>query len=415
MKFKKSLLEKKNTYVVGVSGGSDSMALLDILYCRGYSIIVAHVNYHVRDDSNDDQRIVQSYCKTRHIPCYVHQVYDYEDENFEMQARNIRYDFYRKIMKATKASVVALGHHQDDNIETIIMQLNRGNISGYLGIKDDSYVKGMKVIRPLLKCNKQDLVNYCFNSGVNYNDDYTNFSVDYTRNYIRNIVLKNSNERQKEALLEYAQKHNDILERKNEIFRRYYKEYEKEGTLKYHKIPDYALESVIYYMLKEHVYPPLISKSLIKEIIKELASNKPNIKINLPVNFLFIKEYDNIYITKDKKNAGFCNVYQELIYDYNDNYTISNRGHLNAGVYLDDDEFPITIRTIQPGDKIKTKGGTKKVSRLFIDNKIPKFQRDNWPILVNCHDEILLVPLLAKNVDYLYVKPNVFVIEFNKL
>lgn len=415
MKFKKSLLEKKNTYVVGVSGGSDSMALLDILYCRGYSIIVAHVNYHVRDDSNDDQRIVQHYCKTRHIPCYVHQVYEYKDENFEMQARNIRYDFYRKIIKATNASVVALGHHQDDNIETIIMQLNRGNVSGYLGIKDESYVKGIKVVRPLLKCNKQDLMNYCFNSGVNYNDDYTNFTVDYTRNYIRNIVLKKSNERQKEALLEYAQKHNDILTRKNEIFGRYYKEYDKLGTLKYSKIPDYALESVIYYMVKAHVYPPLISKSLIKEIIKELASNKPNIKINLPVNFLFIKEYDNIYITKDVKNEGFCNVYKELIYDYNENYTISNKGHLNAGIYLEEDEFPITIRTCLPGDKIKTKGGTKKISRLFIDNKIPKFQRDKWPILVNCHDEILLVPFLAKNVDYLYVKPNVFVIEFNKL
>ena len=78
---------------------------------------------------------------------------------------------------------------------------------------------------------------------------------------------------------------------------------------------------------------------------------------------------------------------------------------------MTDEDFPIMIMSYKPGDVIVTSGGTKKISRLYIDNKVPKSQRENWPIVVNSNNEIILVPHLAKNIRYLYSKPNLYVVK----
>lgn len=387
------------------------MALLDLLYDYGYTIVVAHVNYHVREDSNEDSKLVSRYCRNRGIPFYRRDINTYKNENFEMQARNMRYKFYLDIALKHDTDKVVLGHHQDDVLETIIMQLNRGNTDGYLGIKDISMVQGLEVIRPLLGCSKEDLQQYCNNNDIPYRDDYTNFSTDYTRNYIRNITLKRYSIKEKKFLLRKAKEHNDIIDKKNNLFKKYFNEYDSLGKLNYHTINPYGLESVIYYMLKKSIYPPLISKGLIEEILRELKTDKPNIMIDLPVNYVFIKEYDNIYVSKKKIIKDYSYTYKELTMDENDYYKILPSGGLNEGVYISEEDYPITIRSPLYGDVIKTSSGHKKVSRLFINNKIPSIQRKSWPIVVNKDNEIILVPNLAKNVDYLTTKPNMFVIK----
>ena len=94
-------------------------------------------------------------------------------------------------------------------------------------------------------------------------------------------------------------------------------------------------------------------------------------------------------------------------------YFLTDQGHLHDGVFLSKEDFPIVIRCFKNGDTIKTSGGTKKVSRLFIDRKIPRDERKIWPIVENCHGEIILIPHIAKNIKYLYTKPNVFVIKYD--
>lgn len=409
----KCLLDVKQLYIVGVSGGVDSMALLDMLYRANYRIVVAHVNYNFRHDSNLDQKTVEDYCHQRNISCFVKNVDNkiYGNDNFENLARQIRYQFYFEVGQVHKSNQVILAHHQGDVLENIVMQLQRHNTKGYLGIRDTSEVNQMMVIRPLLEMKKEELQSYCLKHQVAYRDDYTNFENNYTRNYIRNVTLKEYDDIEKVRLLQQANEHNQRYLRKLTTLKPYLDKYYQAGKINYHLIENDLLEVFIYEIVKLVVYPPLISDALIQEIIKQIKSDKPNIIVDLPVNTRFIKEYDNIYVSNLKNPETYCLKYDHLVYDKHEYFYLSPTGHLNEGVYVQENDFPLTIRTIQDGDVIVTAGGTKKISRLFIDNKIPKSMRNTWPIVENGQGIVILVPHLAKNIRYLYSKPNIYVVK----
>lgn len=413
----KRLLCLEQLYIVGVSGGCDSMALLDMMVKSGYQVVVCHVNYHLRHDSDLDQATVEQYCNKHKIPCFVKAIdgNDYNNDNFQSQARRLRYQFYQEIGKKYGSSQVVLAHHLDDVIENIVMQLQRGNTKGFLGIKEVSEVFGIMAIRPCLMVRKQVLRDYCHENQVNYRDDYTNFETEFTRDYVRNVTLKNYQEEQINELLLQAKKHNQRYLHNLKRIEKYLSIYHQNNLINYTIIPEDLLEGFIYEIVKEIVYPPLISDSLIKEIVKQINSNKPNINMDLPVNIRFIKEYDNIHVSKLKNSRDYCLKYNHLVYDKHDYFYLSDQGHLNEGICVTEDDFPITIRTFKPGDVIVTAGGTKKVSRLFIDNKIPKSERNIWPIVENCQGLVILVPHLAKNIGYLYSKPNLYVVKYKNI
>lgn len=407
------LLDLNQLYIVGVSGGCDSMALLDVMYKRGVKIVVCHVNYHLREDSDLDQETVFKYCSKYQIPFYVREINkeEYGKDNFQSQARKLRYEFYYQIACQYRVKKVVLAHHLDDVIENIIMQIQRHNTKGYLGIKNVSEVWGLTILRPFLNIKKQVLRDYCHDNNVRYRDDYTNFETEFTRDYVRNITLKNYTEQQINDLLYNAKMHNQRYLSNVEKLKGYLDMYHNQNKIDYQIIPDDLLEGFIYEIIKEIVYPPLISDSLIKEVIKQIKSNKPNITMNLPVNIRFIKEYNNIHVSKLKNSISYCLKYDQLVYDKHEYFYLSKEGHLNEGIYLTKEDFPIKIRSFRPGDVIDTAGGTKKVSRLYIDNKIPKSKRETWPVVENSQGMIILVPHLAKNIRYLYSKPNLYVVK----
>ena len=409
----KRLLSKEKKYIVGVSGGCDSMALLDMLRVAKYRLVVCHVNYHLRHDSDLDQKNVSEYCKKNQIPLFVKEIdpANYGKENFQEQARILRYRFYYEIASKYQTNEVILAHHLDDVIETIVMQVRRNNTRGYLGIKEISNVFNLKVIRPCLNVKKEFLRNYCHEHNVAYRDDYTNFETEFTRDYVRNVVLKDYDDKKVDKLLKWADKHNQDYLNQYQDIQKYLMVYHQQEKIDYTTIPDELLEKFIYEVVKEKVYPPLISETLIKEIIKQIKSSKPNIDMSLPVNIRFIKEYNNIRVANIDSEQGYRFQYDHLQFDYQQYFYLSGEGHLNEGIYVDDHEFPIVIRTVLPGDVIVTAGGTKKVARLFIDNKIPKQQRKIWPVVENNQGEIILVPHLAKNIRYLYLKPNLYVVK----
>ena len=407
-----SLLDKNRKYLVGVSGGVDSMALLDMLVKKAYNVIVVHYNYHFREDSDLDENLVRSYCQNHHLPFYVRQgdKKEYQKGNFEMLAREKRYAFYKEIGDLNGIDTIILGHHLNDHLETIVMQLQRYNTKGYLGIKEQSYVKNMHVVRPLLKLKKQQLIDYCTKNHLEYHEDYTNYDTRYTRNHVRHIDLKKYNEQE---LLEKASKHNQQYKKQQAKLQQIYQEYDQNHFLYLDKLPTESLDQIIYYMLKKEIYPPLITENLVKEIIKQIHSQKPNIEISLPVNFVFIKKYNNIAVRKKEIDDTYYVKYESFYKDQQLHYFLTDQGHLHDGVFLSKEDFPIVIRCFKNGDTIKTSGGTKKVSRLFIDRKIPRDERKIWPIVENCHGEIILIPHIAKNIKYLYTKPNVFVIKYD--
>lgn len=408
----KQLLNQSCKYLVGVSGGCDSMYLLDYLYKKGYYIGVAHVNYNYRYDSYEDYMLVKTYCEQRDIPFFYKECHPHECHgNFQDYARHVRYMFYKDIYETYHCDGLILGHHLDDHLETIYMQLTHHKTSFYLGLKEVNQVYNMNVLRPMLAIYKDYIRHYCDTHHIPYRDDYTNFETDFERDYVRNKVLNEYDDDMKNDLIKKALIHNQRIEREVLEVLPYYNDYKKQGYIKYSSLKDEYLDIFFYLILKDYIDVKDISGSLIEEMKKQLKSSKPNIKMNLPVNYVFIKEYDNMYIidNHDEDNYSFQFFgYQDFQCQY---FTLSLTGHVNEGLELSDDDYPIEIRNFRNGDSIKTLGGTKKVSRLFIDNKIPFYLRKQWPIVLNCRQEVILVPHLAKNIDYLSTNCNLFVVK----
>ncbi|MDE6533736.1 MAG: tRNA lysidine(34) synthetase TilS [Muribaculaceae bacterium] len=180
--------------VATVSGGADSVALLSVLSgCRGLRLLVAHCNFHLRgEESMRDQRVVESLCRNLGVELLVR---DFDVDGYisgrrgvsvEMACRELRYEWFRSLMREHGADRIATGHNADDNIETLFLNLMRGSgTSGLKGMTDDTG----EVWRPMLAVHRRDIVAYLEERGIGYITDSTNLVSDYRRNFIRNEVL----------------------------------------------------------------------------------------------------------------------------------------------------------------------------------------------------------------------------------
>lgn len=189
---KHRLLSKGGKVIVALSGGADSVALIDILHRLGYFCIGAHVNFHLRDEESDrDAAFSQQLCQDFGIPFYKSDLYaeKYAEENdlsIEMAARELRYRWFEQLRLEQNAQAVAVAHHRDDSIETALLNLIRGTgIRGLTGIKP----RNGKVVRPMLCCNREDILEYIEQRSLTFVIDRTNMLNEYRRNKIRNEVL----------------------------------------------------------------------------------------------------------------------------------------------------------------------------------------------------------------------------------
>ena len=189
---KESLLNRREKVVVTCSGGADSIFLLHILNKLGYDCIVAHCNFHLRGEESDrDENFVREFCKQESLTLLV-QHFDtkqFATENklsIEMAARELRYNWFEEIRKEYNAGAIAVAHHSDDSIETILLNLLRGTgLKGICGIRP----KNGYIVRPLLCVNRKEIEEYLHEQGIGYITDSTNLENEYTRNKIRNIVM----------------------------------------------------------------------------------------------------------------------------------------------------------------------------------------------------------------------------------
>jgi len=183
---------------VGLSGGPDSVALLHILHTLGYRCRALHCNFHLRGSESDrDQHFCEQLCATLDVPLLVHEFDTFaymqlHHLSLEMAARELRYSWWKEVLDAetseTRSASIALGHHQDDSIETLLMNLMRGTgINGMTGIvpRNDK----THVIRPLLCLSRQEILDYLSDNGLSYVTDSTNADNDTLRNQIRNQLL----------------------------------------------------------------------------------------------------------------------------------------------------------------------------------------------------------------------------------
>ena len=385
-------LEKNRHYLLACSFGPDSMALFDMLLKEGYKFSVAHVNYHLRKESNDEEAKLRDYCFDHNIGIYVRDVNEIlGDSNLEMKCREIRYSFFINVMKENKFDALLVAHQEDDLIETYLMQKRRKNLVNYFGIKEISYFSDIEIIRPLLRYRKEELLMYCRMFNVPYAIDKTNLEDHFLRNQIRHSVVEKLSPIERKDILSEIDQANEKL---SQIF------------ITISKINDNKVETYLRLNETEFLYALvalgrklkpdfIISKKQGDELRKILLSNKPNIALNVD-GLCFYKEYDVL---------GFRAFDEALDYFYD----LTEPGILDTPYfYLDftvdssnrnvkEDDYPLVIRNAQKEDEYEISGYKKELRRLFIDWKMPESIRNRWPIIVNKDGIIVYVPRYQKD------------------
>ena len=411
LEFLKESITDNSKVIIACSGGPDSMCLLNLLIKlrnkKNLELIVAHVNHKLRSASDDEAKIVEDYAKKNKVTFELQEL-DYQNAKFsEDDAHRKRYKFFKTLIKKYKANYLITAHHGDDLIETILMRIARGsNLNGYIGIKRVTQNEDYITLRPLLSTTKEEIIKYNESENIPYVIDESNDSLKYTRNRYRKNVLPFLKNEDEYIHLKYL-KFSEELEEYDNFVNNYIKEKEF--------IVDNQI--VINKIINESVF---IKRKTIELIVKSIQSNdyfnisdnqmnellkliyNSNKSIDLNNNYIGINEYGYLKITKKQNNE-----YQEIILDkdleflgFNFYYNCDNGNSSNNCIYLNSSEvtLPLKLRTRCNGDKMQVLNlGTKKINDIFIDNKINKELRSNYPILVDAKNNIIWLPSLKKS------------------
>ena len=392
----------KGRYLLAVSGGPDSMALLDMARRNKVYIEVAHVNYHKRDSAINDEKLVRRYCRKYSIKFHLLNVYPKQvNGNFQAYARKIRYEYFNKLCKKYKLDKVLLGHHLDDHLETYLMQMDKNIGVSHYGLNTENLIYGVKIYRPLLKYEKKSLIRYCNLNNVEYGIDESNLSDDYTRNRIRHHKVE------KMSLKEKRELEKTIKDKNKEKYRqeKYIEEYFKKDVYEVDKFLN--LKYLTLYLRK--LFPNKSDKYYL-EMIKQLKTSKQCIFNN--EKYYLVKEYGLIKIFEVPDDYLYTfNKISDLKAKKYKYFKLSKKGSSKQAVSISDKDFPITIRNYKPNDHIKMKYGTKKINRFFIDNKIGLYDRLTWPIMLDCKGSAILVPEIGCDVNHYSIKPDIFMIK----
>lgn len=413
-----NLLKDNDTVVIGLSGGPDSMCLLNILLSlkKKLNIICAHINHNIREESKDELEFVTNYCKERNLTI---ETTTFEKKNSlsnysEQELREKRYEFFEQIINKHGADYLFTAHHGDDLIETVLMRLTRGStIKGYSGFQTETQKENYKIIKPLIYTTKESIDEYNKENNIPSVIDKTNKEDIYTRNRYRNHILpflKKENKNIHLKYLKFSKELNEYYEFVNtlvnkELSKRYkdnilnitnYNELEKLFQTK-------IIENVLDSIYIDNLY--LVNDRHVELILDMINSSKPNIEVNLPANVRVIKSYNELKITKKDKKVSEYNILLSEVTAIPNGHEIRmiNKTDEKSNCYLKlnskDVSLPLYVRNKKDGDKmvVKNMNSSKKIKDIFIDEKIPKEDRELYPIVVDNNGNILWIPGIKKS------------------
>lgn len=421
--------------VVGVSGGPDSIALLHYLWKMrkkwDLQLTALSVDHQLRgDESKEDLAFVKDICQkwnisfkgvSLNVPTYkeTHQL------NTQVACRNMRYQFFYQQMKELSADFLALGHHGDDQVETMVMRLIRtADSSVFQGIPIKREFADGHIIRPFLCVTKKEIEQYCAVNMLNPRRDPSNESIAYTRNYIRKKIVpllraKNENiHTTVQYLTESLHEDERYLQQEAKLMVQQVVNFSSNKDIASFYINDFssyptALQRRAYHLILNYLYfhlPKNLSYVHEQDFFELLNSTMGNVEIDFPRHLKLKRSYQKVmfYFT----NKHHVSSPYHFILDIPEKVSLPNGSQISAVhtdkreredrftyiCALDDVELPLHIRTRQPGDRMSWKGlnGSKKIKDIFIDAKIPKDERDAWPIVTDNHGQILWLVGLKK-------------------
>ena len=382
---KEDLFSSDSKILVALSGGADSVALLCILHAAGYHCEAAHCNFHLRgEESNRDEQFVRQLCKRYGIRLHT---IDFDTTRYaaekhisiEMAARELRYNWFEEIRNQCQADVVAVAHHQDDSVETILLNLIRGTgITGLLGIRPRNGV----IVRPLLCINREEIMRYLQSIGQDYVTDSTNLEDEYTRNKIRlNILplMQTINPSVKNSLIETSNYLSDVAT----IYNKYTEEVkERIVTAEGIRICELVKEPAPEALLFEILHPLGFNSAQIKDIGNSLHGQPGKQFSSKEWRVIKDREFlllENIQ-SEDKEELPFQIIKEEK--EYTADFQIPREKGIAC---FDADKLngEISYRKWRTGDTFIPFGmkGKKKVSDYLTDRKFSISQKERQWVL----------------------------------
>lgn len=305
---KYNLIQNGDKIVVGLSGGPDSISLINVLndikndntIPLEFEIVAAHINHNIREEAKLDEEYVVKYCKDKNIEIFILSANVLErasnsKKSTEETGREVRYEFFEKILRDTNSNKIATAHTANDNAETVLMNMMRG--SGTSGLKGIRAIRNERFIRPLINTTREEIEEYCRQEDLNPRIDKTNFENEYTRNKVRNLLIPFIKEQFNPNIITSINRLSDIVDEENKYL-------EKITEYKYKEIvisEEFGKE-IILDLKKFNNQDIVIKKRLILYTINMLNGNSQGIgKIHIDdIIKLCDKNLGNKYLTPNK-------------------------------------------------------------------------------------------------------------------
>jgi tRNA(Ile)-lysidine synthase len=418
--------------LVAVSGGLDSMVLLHaVRHCARSSpvdVFAVHVNHHLRMRADDDARFVARMCRDWGIPLTIRDVHlsdigERDRRGLEADARQLRYEALAQTAREVSAHCVLLAHHADDQIETILWRLVRGaSLTGLSGMRAEAERDGVVWLRPLLNCDKAMLAAYAEESAIPHVEDETNLDIQYTRNYLRHRVVPELKRLQPNLAQVVAQE--SRLLREDDDFLNELAE-EALGWTARQVEAGFEIDLQAFSQLKRPLQRRAIKILLycftssewtsahIEGVLALVDHQSPSAEMSLPNGLRAWREYDRLRIgrfpartSEEYRRTWRPEASSRLEVPVNGGcweFTcdvvsgVGQRRPRHQGELAIPRVDAIVVRSARPGDRVRVLGlnGSKKVQDLFVDAKVPRWQRASWPLL-EVDGEIVWVPGIAR-------------------
>jgi len=436
-------VESEDVIIVGVSGGSDSTCLLDLLQKSGHNIIIAHFNHGLRIEANEDSEYIKNLSERKGIKCVqgsedVRSFAKNAKLSIEDAARKLRYKFLFEVANQYQACAVAVGHTADDQVETILIHLLRGcgldGLQGMVARSMTEFDTKIPLIRPLLEFTRNEILAYCQANNLTYLEDRSNQEKKFLRNRIRLELipyLESYNPGVKKNILKMARiiqgDVEDLTERTREIF------------LEYLLAESDCFLKISLTKFKES--PIGVQRRIIVNSLKKLNSNIEEIdfqKVDQVIRFVvFPPRTKHLHLFSDievRIENGALFLYRSYANIPTDEWPQMNEGktikinipgsiiihpdwqiscnetskfpkqenleeglNFNAFIDLEKVQSPLIIRTHKRGDRYELlglDGKSQKLSDFWINKKIPSRLRSRWPLVIS-DEKIAWIPGFA--------------------
>lgn len=387
---KNRLLAADKPVLIALSGGADSVALLLVLLRLGFSCVAAHCNFHLRGvESDRDEKFVRDLCRERNILCHVasFDTKDYASQHglsIEMAARDLRYAFFRQLMKELNIPVVAVAHHRSDQAETVLLNLLRGSgIHGLRGMKAENH----GVVRPLLNCSKQEILKYLDSLGQTYVTDSSNLSAEPQRNKIRLEVIPLLESINPQAVLAINRSAEYLLQAEKMLKRSVVLEIQR------YQVDDNCFKREMVnseyggLLLYEWLNPLGFHSSQLDQLLNVATSDATGKYIKSATHTVWIER--ELLICTDNELEGQM---PELeITRFPAGEISINRDSSEAWLDADKISMPLNQRLVATGDRFFPLGmkGSKLVSDYMTDRKFSMLQKRRQTVLTDAKDRIV--------------------------